>query len=155
MGRQCTWSPWSPSKQSSTRKGPLFARVQITEIVQLFWVGLLWILQKFFVKLSNYIQIQITVLALRVIIVSLWIYIPTINLPIEFFVTLVFRIWLPKVKLCQLCLIHHFKVFLLLNFCSIFIYFFHGNYFLYYIYLCKYPWEHQLCLIHLYTPYST
>lgn len=37
------------------------------------------ILQKFFVKLSNYIQTQITILALRVIIVSLWIYIPPIT----------------------------------------------------------------------------
>lgn len=40
---------------------------------------------------------------LRVIIASLWIYIffPLSILPIEFFVTLVFRIWLPKVKICR------------------------------------------------------
>lgn len=35
----------------------------------------LGILQRFFVKLSNYIQIEITVLVLRVIIASFWIYI--------------------------------------------------------------------------------
>lgn len=35
------------------------------------------ILQRVFVKLSNYIQIEITILMLGVIVASLWIYIPS------------------------------------------------------------------------------